>query len=82
MAPEVMDVPLGEKSGSFGRKVDIFSLGAVFYFLTFQSHAFVGRMYHLSRLPLPASIVSFLQPLLFYHFLRPYSNKQLILLFS
>jgi len=42
MAPEVMAVPVGEKSGGFGCKADIFSLGAVFYFLSYHQTAFSG----------------------------------------
>ena len=49
MAPEVID---DEKPTVYGRKADIFSLGALFYFLTFQTHAFVGCMYLFSILTL------------------------------
>jgi len=49
MAPEVMAVPVGEKSGGFGCKADIFSLGAVFYFLSYHQTAFSGG----KPLPLP-----------------------------
>lgn len=41
MAPELLDKEIGEKVG-FSPKVDIFSLSAVFYFLSFHEHAFRG----------------------------------------
>lgn len=55
MAPEMMQVGIGEKSGSYGTKVDIYSLGCVYFFLSFGHHAFHGCKCKSPSTPFPYS---------------------------